>query len=424
MINGTSRRDFMRASGIAFGAALTGFAKVSGAEPNSETLRVGLIGCGGRGTGAVRQAILADPNTRLVALGDAFADNVTSALEKLTQAGSGIEDRVAVDADHQFAGLDAYKGVIDSCDVVVLAATPAFRPRHLRYAVESGKHVFCEKPIATCPTGVRHVRETCAMAKEKGLSLVSGLCYRYEHAKRDTMNQIHDGALGDIIAIETVYNTGGLWLKERQPDWTELEYQIRNWLYFYNLSGDHINEQHIHSLDKVAWAMGDVYPAKATSSGGRVQRTGEAYGNIYDHFNTTYEWESGVKAFSSCRQWTGSSTNVNDHIMGTKGTAIIQDHRIEFRDGTRWRHKKTGPDDMYQNEHDELFASIRSGEPINNGEYMCNSTLMAIMGRMAAYSGKTVTWEDAMTSDLNLMPADDLTWGDVDTAPVAVPGEV
>lgn len=421
---GASRRDFMMASGLAFGAALTGFAKVSGAAPNSETLRVGLIGCGGRGTGAVREALLADPNTRLVALGDAFADMAADALAKLTKEGSGVEDRVAVDPDHLFSGFDNYKGVVDACDVVVLAASPAFRPEHLRYAVESGKHVFCEKPIAVCPTGVRHVRESCAIAKQKGLSLVSGLCYRYENAKRETMKQIHDGALGDIIAIETVYNTGGLWLKDRKPEWSEMEYQIRNWLYFNWLSGDHINEQHIHSLDKVAWAMGDVYPAKATSSGGRVQRTGAEYGNIYDHFNTTYEWKSGVKAFSSCRQWNGASTYVNDSIMGTKGTALLQDHRIEFRDGERWRHKKEAVDNMYQNEHNELFASIRSGEPINNGQYMCDSTLMAIMGRMAAYTGKTVTWEEAMTSELNLMPAGPLAWGEVAVDPIAVPGEV
>jgi len=412
----------MKTSGVAFGAALTGFAQVSGAQTNGDTLKVGLIGCGGRGTGAVRQALMADPNTQLVALADAFEDRVKSSLAKLSAEGSGIEDRVKVDEDHQFAGLDAYKGVVDACDVVVLAATPAFRPKHLRYAIESGCHVFCEKPIAVDPVGVRHVRESCNLAREKGLNIVSGLCYRYERAKQATIDQIHEGAIGEILAMETVYNTGGLWHHGRKDEWSEAEYQIRNWLYFDWLSGDHINEQHIHSLDKVAWAMGDVYPAKATASGGRVQRTDPKYGNIYDHFNTTYEWANGVKAFSSCRQWTGSATYVNDHIFGTKGEAILQQHRIKCHDGERWTHRKEADDDMYQNEHNELFKSIRAGEVIVD-EYMCDSTLMAIMGRMAAYTGTTVTWKEALESDLKLGP-EEVTWGDVALNPVPVPGVV
>jgi len=200
-----------------------------------------------------------------------------------------------------------------------------------------------------------------------------------------------------------------------------MEFQLRNWFYFNWLSGDHINEQHIHSLDKIAWAMNDAPPAKATSSGGRIQRTDPKYGNVYDHFNTTYEWDNGVKAFSSCRQWDNASTNVSDQIYGTKGTARVQDHTIESHKGKSWRHKKTGPDDMYQNEHNALFAAIRSGDTINNGQYMCNSNLMAIMGRMAAYTGKTVTWEEALNSKLELTPPA-YDWVDVPIAPVAQPG--
>jgi predicted dehydrogenase len=202
-----------------------------------------------------------------------------------------------------------------------------------------------------------------------------------------------------------------------------MEYQIRNWLYFCWLSGDHINEQHIHSLDKIAWAMGDVYPTKATASGGRVQRTDPKYGNIYDHFNTVYEWDNGVKAFSSCRQWESTSTDVSDHIFGTKGTAHIQEHRIELRDGDNWRHRGEGPDDMYQNEHNALFAAIRKGEPINNGDYMCNSTLMAIMGRISAYTGKTVKRDEVLNMDLDLQPAT-LEWGPMPMDPVPVPGQM
>lgn len=417
-----SRREFIQASGGAIlGASIVGLAAYSGAKPNSETLKVGLIGCGNRGTGAVRQAMLADPNSRLVALGDAFADQAEASLKKLTAGGSGISDRVAVDPDHMFTGFDAYKGVIDSCDVVVLASPPAFRPKHLRAAVDAGCHIFCEKPIAVDPTGVRHVMETSKMAADKGLSLVSGLCYRYENSKRDIMSRIHDGAVGDIISMETKYNTSSLWHKGRDEKWSEMEYQVRNWLYFDWLSGDHINEQHIHSLDKIAWAMGDVYPAKATSSGGRTVRTEDKFGNIYDHFNTTYEWENGVKCFSSCRQWANSSTSVQDFIMGAKGTAELQKHWIQPYSGERWQHEKSKDDDMYQQEHNALFKSIRDGSPINNGEYMCNSTMMAILGRMAAYTGKTLTWDEALNSDLDLSPAK-LEWGDIGMNPIPVPG--
>jgi predicted dehydrogenase len=201
-----------------------------------------------------------------------------------------------------------------------------------------------------------------------------------------------------------------------------MEYQIRNWLYFDWLSGDHIVEQHIHSLDKIAWAMGDKYPVKATSSGGRVQRTEEKFGNIYDHFNTVYEWDNGVRAFSSCRQWANADTDVSDHVFGTRGVAHIQTHNLETRDGKLWQHEKDPADDMYQNEHDELFASIRSGQPINDGEIMCNSTLLAIMARLSAYTGRSVTWDEMLKSDLDLSPAK-YEWGAAPQRPVPVPGQ-
>ena len=418
---GASRRDFIRHSGgVLLGASVIGLAKAGWSGPNSETLKIGLVGCGSRGSGAARQAILADDNSQLVAMGDAFSDQVEAAHKKFASVKS-LDGRIDVPEDRRFSGFDAYKGVIANSDVVVLASPPAFRPKHLRAAVEAGCHVFCEKPIAVDPTGVRHVMETCRMAKDKNLSIVSGLCYRYEYSKRDLMSRIHDGTIGDIISMETVYNTSSLWHKGRNEEWSEMEYQVRNWLYFDWLSGDHINEQHIHSLDKIAWAMGDVYPAKATASGGRSVRTEEKFGNIYDHFNTTYEWSNGVKAFSSCRQWANSSTNVADFVLGTKGKAAVQQHAIEMYDGKTWRHKKAKTDDMYQNEHNELFASIRSGDHINNGEYMCNSTLMAIMARMAAYTGKTITWDEALNSDLDLAPKK-LDWGDVTMNPIPVPG--
>lgn len=423
---GSSRRDFIRNSGAALAAAasfhVASSARAAAGDSATEILKVGLIGCGGRGTGAVREAILADPNTRLVALGDTFADNLDASLAKLKAAGSGIEDRVMVDDDHKFTGFDAYKAVIAACDVVVLATPPQFRPMQLKAAIEGGCHVFCEKPIAVDPAGVRSVRETSKLAAEKGLSLVSGLCYRYQFAKQDTINQIQQGALGKILTMQTTYNTGALWYHDRQPEWSDMEYQIRNWLYHDWLSGDHINEQHIHSLDKIGWVMGNVYPAKATSSGGRVQRTDEKWGNIYDHFNTVYEWADGTKCFSSCRQWASTSTDVSDWIYGTEGHAELQSHAIESKKLGSWQHKAGGPDNMYQNEHNALFASIRKGESINNGQYMCDSTLMAIMGRLSAYTGKTLTWDEVSNSQLDLTPPK-LDWIELAVRPVAVPGE-
>jgi len=381
-------------------------------------LRVGLVGCGGRGRGAAYNALMADPNTRLVAVADAFPEPIADALASW-KASPGIAERVDVPEDRRFVGFEGFRGVIEHCDVVLLATSPHFRPLHVEAAVEAGKHLFVEKPVATDPAGLRRIRAACELAREKGLSVVSGLCYRYQFAKQETVKRIQDGAVGDILALQTTYNTGGLWHRGRKPEWSEMEYQMRNWLYFTWLSGDHICEQHIHSLDKLAWVMGG-YPVKATSSGGRVQRTDEKWGNIYDHFNTVYEWEDGVRGFSSCRQWNGASMDVSDHVFGSRGRADLQRHRIETG-AWKWRHEGEGPDDMYQNEHDALFASIRAAEPIDDSEHMIESTLMAILGRLAAYTGQTVTRQAVLDSELDLSPPA-YAWGEHACAEIAVPG--
>jgi predicted dehydrogenase len=328
---------------------------------------------------------------------------------------------VNVPKGKQFAGFDAYQKVIESVDVVVHASTPHFRPLHVEAGVNAGKHQFIEKPISVDPTGVRRLRAAGEAAKGKGLAFVTGLCYRYENAKRETIKRIQGGEIGDIIAMQTSYNTGTLWHKGRKPEWSEMEYQIRNWLYFDWLSGDHITEQHIHSLDKIAWAIGK-YPVKATASGGRTVRVEPEYGNIYDHFNTVYEWEGGIRGFSSCRQWGNSDTDVSDHVFGTKGVARIQQHQIEDHSGkVLWKLEKDPADDMYQNEHNAMFASVRKGEPINDVDIMCDSTLMAIMGRLSAYSGKTLTWDEMLKSDLDLsLPK--YEFGDAPQRPVQHPG--
>ena len=389
---------------LASGASAAPLGKLAGMAhvANNETLRVGLIGCGGRGTGAAANALRADPNVKLVAMGDAFGDMLENSLRSLQGQGD-LADKIDVPEERRFVGFDAYKQVIDNVDVVLLATSPHFRPMHVEYAVEKDKHLFIEKPVACDMPGLRRIRAACLRGREKGLTMVSGLCYRYQFAKQETFKRLHDGAIGDITALQCTYNTGSLWHRGRKPEWSEMEYQMRNWLYFTWLSGDHIAEQHIHSLDKVLWAMGDEPPAKVTSSGGRIVRTDEKFGDVYDHFNTVFEWKNGVRAFSSCRQMAGTSFDVSDYAFGTKGTAALQHHRIENADG-RWRYRGEGPDDMYQNEHNAMFKAIRSGEPIWNDEYMISSTMMAIVGRMAAYSGQTISWEDAWKSDTDLSP--------------------
>jgi predicted dehydrogenase len=414
-----NRRTVLKTGAVGAAAALAQVASAKGLVPGGqEMLRVGLVGCGGRGTGAAVNALNADPNVKLVAMGDAFSDQLENSLKNL-QNNAEVGSRVDVDEDHKFVGFDAYLKVIDSCDVVLLATSPHFRPLHVAAAVDAGKHLFVEKPVATDAPGVRSVMASAQKAKAAGLAMVSGLCYRYERKKQETVQRVWDGAIGDIVALQTTYNTNGLWHRGNKDSWSDMEYQMRNWLYFTWLSGDHITEQHIHSLDKIAWVMRG-YPVKATASGGRSVRTGEKYGNIYDHFNTVYEWESGIRAFSSCRQWNGASTDVSDFVYGTKGKAALQRARIEGENPWRWRSDE--PDDMYQNEHDALFAAIRSGEAINNGEYMCNSTLMAIMARMSAYTGQTVTWEEALNSKEDLSPAT-YAWTSLDMRPIARPGE-
>lgn len=414
----SSRREFLKTSSSVLAAAAAMPALRAGVHvAHRDTLRVGLIGCGGRGSGAAVNALKADPQVRLTAMGDAFADRIERSLAGLAE--TDVADRVDVPPGRRFTGFEAYRQVIDSgVDVVLLAEPPHFRPRHLAYAVEQGKHCFVEKPIAVDAPGVRSVLATCERAAQQGLSIVSGLCYRYERSKRETVQRIHDGAVGEILAMEVNYLTGALWKHDRQPAWSDMEWQLRNWLYFTWLSGDLIAEQHIHSLDKAAWAMRDEYPVAAVSLGGRQVRTDAKYGHVYDHFATVYEWANGVRCYSHCRQQTGCHVDVSDHIVGTRGKAELMSHTITGEHAWRFTAQN---DNMYQSEHDALFAAIRAGKPIADGKYMCNSTMMAILGRMAAYTGKRITWEQAWNSAEKLGP-DRYEWTALDVPPVALPG--
>jgi predicted dehydrogenase len=325
-----------------------------------------------------------------------------------------------VTPERSFVGFNAYNDVINSgVDVVVLASPPHFRPMHFKAAVDAGKHVFAEKPVAVDAAGVRSVIESARQAEEKGLSVVSGLCWRYDYGVRDTINRIRDGAIGDVVAIQENYNAGSLWMHPRKPEWSDMEWQLRNWLYFTWLSGDHNVEQHVHSLDKAAWILGDVAPIRATGLGGRQVRTQPEYGNIFDHHAVVYEFPGDVRVFAYTRQQDGCSNDVEDYVLGSKGRAEVLRHEISGDE--KWRYR--GPkNNMYQTEHDELFAAIRSGKPINNGHYMANSTMMAILGRMATYTGKTITWEQAMGSKEVLAPPA-YDWVSLPVPPVPMPGQ-
>jgi len=357
----------------------------------------------------------------LTAMGDVFGDKIQISLNQL-KAEAEVAGRIEVKPETSFTGFDAFKKVIDSgVDVVLLTTPPHFRAEQIRYAIEKGKHVFAEKPVAVDPAGVRKVIAACEEAKKKNLAVVSGLCWRYHNGKRATMAQIHEGKVGDIMAMHTNYVVGGLWNRPRQPGWSDMEAQLRNWLYYCWLSGDHLVEQHIHSLDKCMWAMKDEPPVSAYGLGGRQVRTGKDYGHIFDHHAVVYEWKNGTKCFSYCRQIDGCFNEVNDFILGTEGRCDVMKHQITGKHP--WRHspEKNRADDMYQNEHNELFASIRAGKPINDGHWMCQSTLMAVMGRTASYTGKKIEWANLVKSTEDLTPDEVKKSGSYAFGPLAEP---
>lgn len=418
----SSRRDFLTTtSTLAAGTLLGGLSIAQSAHASGDdVLRIGLIGCGGRGNGAAIHALNADKNVKLYALGDLFADRIQSGIEAITKEASrnGMANKIDVPPERLFTGFDAYQKVIDSgVDVVLLATPPHFRPAHLAAAVAAGKHCFVEKPVAVDAPGVQSVLAACEEAKKKSLSIVSGLMWRYDIPTQELMKQVHDGAIGDIVVLQASYLTSTLPYYVRKPDWSDMEWQIRNWQYFVWLSGDHNVEQHVHSLDKAAWAMHDEPPVRCSGLGGREMRD-PTIGNGYDHFAVVYEYAGGQKLFSRCRQMNGCAPDVSDYLIGTKGTCSVIEGVIDGE--KKWR-SRGGTPSMYQLEHDKLFASIRSGEPINNGLYMARSTMMAIIGRMSAYTGQLITWEQAMASkeDFSLATYD---FGSAPKPVVAKPG--
>ncbi len=422
----STRREFLKTSALV-GSALAAPAILPGnlfAEERTGTLRVGLIGCGGRGSGAASQALNADKDVALVAMADAFEDQLQKSLQSLQKS---HPEKVKVTPDKCFVGLDAYQKLIDSgVDVVLLATPPGFRPTHLRAAIEAGKHVFCEKPMATDAPGLRSVLESAKLAKDKNLSLVAGFCWRRDVARKAFYQRIHEGAIGDIRAIYATYYTGPVKpmppASDRPDSMGDLEWQMRNWYNFVWLSGDGYVEQCCHSVDKVAWAMKDQPPLKAVAVGGRG--TPNNQGDIFDHMFVVYEFANDVRGFVGQRQVGETYSENSDYLMGSEGFGKIPGWQAPIIKGKEnWRYHETGPKtDMYQNEHDELFASIRKGQPINDGQWMAQSTMMGLMGRMAAYTGQEVSWEQAMNCPEKLVP-ESLDWKmKLDIAPMAMPG--
>jgi predicted dehydrogenase len=399
-----TRRKFLQSTAAL--AATSVVAANAHAQQGTDELKVGLIGCGGRGTGAAAQALRADRNVKLWAMADAFDDKINASLTTLSNDRE-IANKIDVPAPRKHAGFDGYQRVIASCDVVLLCSPPHFRPIHLRAAVQANKHVFAEKPVAVDAPGVRSVLETCRDAQRRNLSVVSGLCLRHDNGFKDTVARIHDGAIGDIVALQANDLRGPIWRRERTDDMSEMTWQMRNWYYYTWLSGDFNVEQHVHYLDVCAWLMRDTYPVRCVGTGGRQTRTQAHFGHIYDHFSVVYEWANGVKLFSQCRQQTGCAGDMSGHVMASRGTALLAERRrgLLIRTGGNERAYDGATNNMYQTEHDVLFASIRNARPINNGEYMAKSTLMAIQARMAAYTGQVVTWDQAMNSREDLSPA-------------------
>ncbi|WP_422080204.1 Gfo/Idh/MocA family protein [Ulvibacterium sp.] len=422
----SSRRTFLKASGLAMvGSSLAYPSSVLGAiGPFKEkTLKVGLIGCGGRGTGAAAQALQADENVVLHAMGDIFEDRLETSYTELLKV---VGDKMKVEKENKFIGFDAYQKVIDSgVDVVLLTTPPAFRPGHLTAAIAAGKHAFCEKPVAVDAPGVREVIAAAEKAKAKNLSIVSGFTYRFGFGNRAAFDQILNGAIGDIGTVTTFRFGGELWYKERQPEWTEMTYNMRNWYYYNWLSGDFIVEQAVHSLDLMSWAMGDVMPLKAIGTGGRQVRTDKRYGNIYDHFAVEFEYANGAKGYHFTRQQSDTATRNTIDIFGAKGTAMIQPGRkYQINGPEAWRFEGE-ENNMYQTQHNELFEAIRKGKPINDGKRMAHSSLLAIWARNAGYTGKEISWEQAYNSNESLGPKlEQYNWDLVWPSPsIAVPGK-
>ncbi len=420
--NNTSRRTFCKNTAILTGGMLLPLDIAASAHVlGDDSIKIALIGCGGRGTGAAMQALSTKENVKLVAMADAFEDRLQNCYDILSKKFEG-KGKVVVKEDHRLVGFDAYKEAIDMADVVLLTTPPGFRPLHFEYAVQQGKHIFMEKPVATDAPGIRKVLAAAEIAKQKKLNVVVGLQRHYQKNYLASHQRVMEGQMGQIISGQVYWNSGGVWVKERQPGQSEMEYQMRNWYYFNWLCGDHIVEQHIHNIDVANWFIGE-FPIHAQGMGGREIRKGNQYGQIFDHHFVEFTYPSGAVISSQCRHQPGCVTNVSEYLMGTKGTLSLDSQNqavMKSYDGSLlFEHQGQNDPNPYQTEHDELFASIRNGGVISDAEHAAKTTMTAILGRMATYSGQLISFEDALNKGRSLMP-DTYSW---DAIPPVTPDE-
>lgn len=410
----SSRRTFLKTSAAAISTAALSASAVNrfGYAAGNDTIKVGLIGCGGRGTGAAMDAMKADDGVRLVAMADVFQEHIDGSKNEIK---SKMPDQFAVTDDCCFAGCGGYKKVIESdVDVVLIACASLFHPKYMKAALEAGKHVFVEKPHAIDPTGIRIVRESIELAQKKKLSLLSGLMSRYIPGVQETMKRIHDGAIGEIVAIEENFLRAPYVLKERRPGDKEMEYQFRNWYHFSWLSGDDVTQSLVHNLDKALWALHEKPPAKAHGLAGRSSMFGDIYGDVFDHHSVVYDYDNGVKIYALCRTQDNCHGGVSDIIMGTKGKCDLLANHITGE--TNWKYEGVSAGG-HADEQVALFKGIRSGNLIVS-EYMADSTMTAILGQLACYSGQQIAWEDGCNSKFTFGPTD----GDFDMEPPKKPG--
>jgi predicted dehydrogenase len=403
-----SRRSFcidtVKAAGA--GVLVSGLPlSVSAFAGGNDEIKVALVGCGGRGTGAAAQAMQADEGVRLVAMADIFPDRLESSFEGLS---AKFNDKVKAGSSGRFLGFDAYKKAIDMADVVILATPPGFRPQHFEYAVNSGKHVFMEKPLATDVMGIKRIMDAARVARNKKLNVVVGLQRHYQRSYREIFNKLGAGSAGEIVAGQVYWNSAGVWVKPRKPEYTELEYQLRNWYYFNWICGDHILEQHIHNIDVANWYIG-THPVSAQGMGGREVRTGKEYGHIFDHHFVEFTYPDGQVIASQCRHQPGCFNRVEEIFQTTSGSIRVNSDNtgvIMGRGGKIvYDHDGKGDVNPYQQEHNELFAAVRAGEyRLDDTEYGAQSTMTAILGRMATYSGQFITWDEALSTNLDLVP--------------------
>lgn len=408
------RRQFLKSSAALAGGVILSGLPLEAAAHNlaDDSIKVALIGCGGRGTGAAMQALLTKQNVKLVAMADAFRDRLDEAYKAITAddisdwtgTAGNVKSRVDVPESRKFVGFDAYLKAIPLADVVILTTPPGFRPTHFEEAVRQGKHIFMEKPVAVDAVGVRKVLAAAEEAKRKKLNVIVGLQRHYQTVYRQWVQKLHKGAIGDIHTARVYWNSSGVWVRERKPGMTEMEYQMRNWYYFNWLCGDHICEQHIHNLDVGNWVM-QAYPVRVHGMGGRQVRVGKEFGEIYDHHVLEYEYANGARMFSQCRHQQGCMDRVSEGFQGTKGSAPEPGSILDSKGNVKMKYDSKNDPNPYQVEHDELFAAIAAGQhQYTDAENAAKATLTAIMGRMASYSGKMVTWDDALNSKIDLMP--------------------